>query len=297
MMKRLLAMSSALCILAASMCATVSAEESTKTCTIPRVPGGAIHVQDTVLDDLYRNFEMQEMVEQNLTYFSGSSEATTGKFWACYDAEYLYLYIDIADTGVIDYSNENPDQTWNRESIGVMMDFDYVREDAYEYNYADNGDLVCYYNLAGDFNDVGYHMYDPESGLGLYEMIMSSSVKDTGDGHVLYEVALPFPDDVKVEEGLKFGFEVIACNAEDGARNGVVSWSPEGSEMWHYTNCCGTAILGAEIAVEAEAETPVEDGAVADTPVSAPVTADAGIVAAAAVMAVAAGVVLSKKSR
>ncbi len=293
MLKRLSAMAGVLCILAATLCATVSAEdESTKTCTFPRVPDGSINVLDTQLDDLYENFEMQELVEQNLHAWPDALQTTTGKFWGCYDSEYVYLYIEITDTGVIDYTHEDPSQTWNRESIGVIFDFDYIREEEYEYNYADNGDRICYFNLAGDFNNVGYHMYAPDSGLGLYEIIQSSTVKDTGDGRVLYELALPFPDDVEVKEGLKFGFEICAPNADSGERNSVISWSPEGQDMWHWSRCCGTAFLGAEIAAEVEA--PAEGGA--DAPAeSTPVTADAGIVAAAAVMAVAAGVVLSKK--
>ena len=54
--------------------------------------------------------------------------------------------------------------------------------------------------------------------------------------------------------------------------------------------------LSTFVAPSLEVEEPVEDAPVEDAPAeSAPTTADAGIVAAAAVMAVAAGVVLSKK--
>jgi len=287
------------CLMLGAIAANVSAVESTKTLTIPRVPDGTINFADkTSMDEAYNLCEAQEMVEQNLAYFSSSPENSTGKFWAVYDSNYLYVYAEVKDE-VIDYSHEDPNQTWNRESIGVMLDFDYIREEEYEYNYATNGDRVAYLNFAGDFVAVTYHIYAndlPESDPyhGLYDLLKLQSVSDTGDGRILYEMALPFPEDFKVEEGAKFGFEILACNAEDGGRQGVVSWSPEGSEMWHYTDVCGTAILGAAAVEEAPADEPT-DAPAADT--TAPVTADAGIVAAAAVMAAAAGVVLSKKRR
>ena len=290
----------AACLLLGALAANVSAVESTKTVTVPRVPDGTINYADgATLDEAYLLCEEQAIAEQNLEYFSSSPENSHGRFWAVYDSEYLYVYVEMTDE-VIDYSHEDPNQTWNRESVGVMMDFDYIREEAYEYKYADNGDRVAYLNFAGDFVAVTYHIYandlaEDDPYYGLYDMLKLQSVADTGDGRILYEMALPFPDDFKPEEGAKFGFEICAPNAEDGTRQGCPSWSPEGSEMWHYTDVCGTAILGA-LAAEEEApadEAPVEDGAAT----TAPVTADAGIVAAAAVMAAAAGVVLSKKRR
>ena len=287
------------CLMLGALAANVSAVESTKTLTIPRVPDGTIKFADNAtMDEGYTLCPVQDIVEQNLDYFPNNPQNSTGKFWACYDSEYLYVYVEVKDD-VIDYSHEDPYQTWNRESVGVMLDFDYIREEAYEYNYATNGDRVAYLNFAGDFVAQTYHIYASDLADGdeykeLNGLLKLQSVKDTGDGRILYEMALPFPDDVKVEEGTKFGFEILATNAENGGRQGCISWSPEGSEMWHYTDVCGTAILGAAPAVEAPADDAVE--APADG-TEAPVTSDAGVVAAAAVMAAAAGVVLSKKRR
>lgn len=286
------------CLMLGALAANVSAVESTKTVTVPRVEDGSINFADSAARDAaYDLCEAQDIVEQNLEYFPNSPENSYGKFWACYDSEYMYVYVEMHDE-VIDYSHEDPNQTWNRESVGVMLDFDYIREEAYEYNYIDNGDRVAYLNFAGDFVAVTYHMYandlpDSDPNKGLYDMLKLQSVADTGDGRILYEMALPWPDDFDPKEGAKFGFEICAPNAEDGSRQGNVAWSPEGTEMWHYTDVCGTAILGAAPV----ADEPVVDEPAVDAPVDAPVTADAGIVAAAAVMAAAAGVVLSKKRR
>ena len=287
----------AACLLLGALAANVSAVESTKTITIPRVPDGTINYADGAsLDEAYLLCEEQAMVEQNLDDWTDSPENSTGKFWAVYDSEYLYVYVEVTDA-VIDYSHEDPEETWNRESVGIMIDFDYNRTEEYEYSYEDNGDRVAYLNFAGDFVAVTYHIYandleESDPYYGLYDMLKLQSVSDTGDGRILYEVALPFPDDFKPEEGAKFGFEIGAQNAEDGGRVGVVSWSPNGHQMYKYTDVCGTVVLGALAEEEAPAdEAPVEDGAAT----TAPVTADAGVVAAAAVMAAAAGVVLSTK--
>ena len=89
--------------------------------------------------------------------------------------------------------------------------------------------------------------------------------------------------------------------------NDVTAESPTATyAVWNMSQSMGAGswdgdlydyvVLGAELTVEEPVveEPAVEEPAV-DAPVEAPVTADAGIVAAAAVMAVAAGVVLSKK--
>ena len=71
---------------------------------------------------------------------------------------------------------------------------------------------------------------------------------------------------------------------------------------WQYTEGYCDLVLSDAVYVApveeapADAEAPAADGAaVVDAPAAAPKTADAGIVVAAAVMAIAAGVVLSKK--
>ncbi len=229
-----------------------------KTVTVPRISGGAVTV-DGERDALYDLCEPQAMTEQNLDYFSGSFEDSTGTFWALYDNGYIYLYVDIADED-IDYSNENPEQTWNRESIGVMFDFSYNRTPQYEYSYAGNGDKVCYINLSGDGVMVTYHMYDKDQNNGLFDQIEFKTVSpESGAGHILYEIACPIPEEIDVEEGGKFGLEVIATEALGGTRQGCVSWSPEGSEMWHYSDVLGTAIWGEKSGAEEEPE-PVSKG-------------------------------------
>jgi Domain of unknown function (DUF1083). len=268
------------------------AVESQKTMTIQRVADGSVII-DAVKDDIYNVATEQDMSEQNLTYFSSSPEDTTGKFITVYDSNYIYLYAEVSDSD-IDYSNADSSQTWNRESIGVMLDFSYNRSENYEYSYADNGDLVCYINLSGDGVLATYHMYASDAKTGLFDKISYKTISDDGKGKIIYEIAMPFPSEVKVAEKLKFGMEVLATNAEGGTRVGVISWSPDGSEMWHYSDVCGTALLGAPVTAETVAETAAETAApdtaapvVAETAAAAPQTGSNATIAVA-VMAIAA---------
>ena len=222
---------------------TAGEEVAGKTVTIPRIAEMGVNI-DGERDALYDLCAPQAMTEQNLDYFSGSLEDSTGTFWALYNSSYIYLYVDIADED-IDYSNGNPQETWNRESIGVMFDFSYNRTPQYEYNYANNGDKVCYINLSGDGVIVTYHMYAKEANNGLFDQIEYKTVSpESGSGHILYEIACPIPEEIDIEEGGKFGLEVIATEALGGSRLGCVSWSEAGSEMWHYSDVLGTAFWG-----------------------------------------------------
>ena len=254
-MKKLTALSLAVLLVFAALALTAYAEESKKTFTIPRVTDGVIRV-DAQMDDAYGECVEQAMTEQNLDYFENNPCDSTGVFRAVYDSSFIYVYVGVTDAN-IDYSHESPEQTWNRESIGVMFDFSYVRTPEYEYSYADNGDLVEYANLSGDDVLVTYHMIAEDE--PLYEKIQHSTISEKG-GHIYYEIALPIPEQVTPAEGGKFGFEVIACNAADGGRAGVVSWSPEGSEMWHYTDVLGTAVWGT-YSFENEASAPADEAA------------------------------------
>lgn len=205
---------------------------------ISKVDKGAIIV-DATKDALYG--AEQELVEQNLHAFSSSLMNSVGKFCAAYDDNYIYIYINIEDRD-IDYSNPEPEKTWLRESVGIIFDFDYRR--SYESKYENPAFNVCYINLSGDGHVVTYHKYEKEHVNGLYERIETKTVKQTNDGHILYELALPIPENVSRDSGTKFGFEICAPDASNGTRVGCLSWSEFGYDMYQFTDVCGTAIFG-----------------------------------------------------
>lgn len=315
MKKALIVVLSALLVSAMAIPALASDPESTNTANAVKVANDSITI-DAVKDDLYDTGAHITIAEQNLDYFPASLEDSNGEAWIVFDDNYIYVYVDIYDEE-IDYSNADPSQTWNRESIGICIDFDYNRSVDYEYSYADNGDHVAYVNLSGDGVLVTYHMYTVDA---LLNAVKFSTVSKTDDNHILYEVACPIPGEdygVSIVDGQKVGFEICAPNAYAGSRNGNISWSPSGTEMWHYLHVMGTLVLGGTSAATTEttettaaaetettvdeevptvdtteaaaetvetAETATETVATPATTTSAPQTFDAGIIAACAVI-------------
>jgi hypothetical protein len=286
-MKR--ALSLVLCILLTAVLAIPSfaIPASEKVVTVPYIDNGIIKI-DAVKDDIYSKAAVIELNEQNLAYFAGSPESTKGIAYAFYSDTAFYFYVEVTDPN-IDYSNETPEQTWNRDSIGIMLDFDYNRSEDYLYSYQDNGDMVGYVNLSGDGVQVNYHTY-------LDLDVRCATNKQTADGKIIYEVMAPISKK-GLKAGDKIGLEVLAVNAEGGTRVGCVSWSVDGSEMWHYSQVTGTAILGektveaAPAVIEDDASAAAEDNASAN-----PETSDASILFySLCLIAVAAGFVAVKK--
>ncbi|MBO5649747.1 MAG: hypothetical protein J6S76_07530 [Clostridia bacterium] len=283
------------CLMLGALAANTNAILSDKTATAPGVANGSINVADgTTLDAGYGTTSIP-LVEFN-DQRGYSDHETYGKFWTAFDADYLYVYVEVTDPD-IDYSGA---QDHMKDSVAILIDFDYNRTE--NYPYGDNpNNRVGYLNLTGQGSYVSYHIYNGEARpeyADLAAMVKYSAVADTGDGRILYEFALPFPDDFEVVEGAKFGLEVQINACGDQQRLGMTTWSYDGSNNWRWSDCAGTMILGAPyVEPDEPTDDPTDDPTdePTDEPTDTPVTADAGLVAAAALMAVAAGVVLSKK--
>ncbi len=235
-MKKFLVFLTVICIIATVIVPFGASADSKKQVTVPYLSGANIIV-DAEKDSAY-TMNGVTIKEQNLFRFPNSPQNSKGTFWLAYDKNFIYLYVDVEDSR-IDYSYPNKDETWRRESIGVILDFDYIRTTNYKYKGSEN---ICYVNLSGDNAMVTYHKY--QKGTALYNKITRYTVPDTGNGHILYELALPFPKDYKVQGGKKIGFEVSAINANNGDRVGHVSWSEQGSLMDERLDVIGTIVLG-----------------------------------------------------
>ncbi|MBO5649748.1 MAG: hypothetical protein J6S76_07535, partial [Clostridia bacterium] len=280
------------CLMLGALAANVNATPSTKTMTIPGVANGSINVTDTVADAGYADGAVMNIDIHQFHHYGAHPANATGKAWVVYDAEYVYAYVEITDAA-IDYSNADTSAVWERDSVGIMLDFDYNR--APDTKYGDNpNNKVGYLNLSGDGHYVSYHIYNgdarPEYASTAEKVTYSSIAND--NGVIKYEFALPFPPEFNAVEGAKFGFEIMINNAEDGARAGTTCWSEDGNNMWRYSDCIGTATLGAAyVEPEEPSDDPTDEPTdePSDEPTDTPVTADAGFVAAAALMAVAAG--------
>lgn len=281
------------CLLVASLASSVCADSQTSM-IVPRVADGSITI-DGVKDEIYSQCDTQAIAIQDLANFSANPEKHTGNFWACYDSNYFYMFVEATDKGEIDYTSEDTSNVVLREAVGIMLDFDYNRANEYAYSYADNKDRVGYINLSGDAYDATYHIYannleETDTYHDLYSKIEFLTIPETDDGHIIYELALPIPADQDLTVGTKIGLGVLVNDAAGGERVGQALWSPEGGDMWRWSDACGTAVLGELVVLEDENTAP----AVEDTTV-APATADLIVAPATAALLAAVGFVVSKK--
>lgn len=211
-----------------------------------------------------------------------------------YDANYVYVACETAaDQYVCDVDESNEGNMWAAHAIQLSLanidatDASERLETGYAISSLDNG---LYAVNWADAMGLGY---DPDDN-GDYTVVK------TGNS-LIYEMRVPVEafQEAGLAEGGKFLFSVIWAmgTSEDGASDLYVheqlgygiSGTPGKDPTGH-----ATITLGAKLEAPVVDE-PVDGGeAGTDAPVATP-TADAGIVAAAAVMAVAAGVVLSKK--
>lgn len=163
--------------------------------------------------------------EFNLEYWDSEPINKSAEVYLTYDKEYLYLYVEVADN-VIDSTG---DEVWKRDSVGVILDFNYIREKA-KYT----GDKIGYVNIACDNSFEYYHEYLQEP---YASMILYKSIVERSDSKYAIEMRLPFIEEF---DGGKIGFDVINTDCFNGERCGVRTWNIDGSQMYQYTHCTGT---------------------------------------------------------
>lgn len=254
---------------------------------------------DGVVDETWYNVPAihVDVVKENASAWFGDTSKVSGVDYATADAKVLWngsdtLYILYAVSDkVISLVGENP---WDRDSVEIFIDYS---------NDTDDPTVDVQARIMADGVNELSNQYIKECAWGEY-----------GSGFV-YEIAL---DVSEVSGGNYFGidFQYNDDAMGDGVRAVCLGWSDSTDrastdatvygqcELSETTLTDYLAAIAAElpeqdtandesVETDTSAGTPVETE---DAPVTtAPVTSDAGIVAAAAVMAVAAGVVLSKK--
>ena len=210
-----------------------------------------------------------------------------------YDAEYVYVACETAaDQYVCDVDEATKGNMWAAHAIQLSFanidatDSAERVELGYALSTLDNNLYAVSW-----FDPMGI-AYDPDDA-GDYTVVKNGNT-------VTYEMRVPFAafEEKALKEGDKFLGSVIWAmgTSEDGGSDAYVheqlgygvSGDPGKDPTGHATFTLGAA-LEAPVVEEPAVDAPAEGGA------TAPTTADAGIVAAAAVMAIAAGVVLSKK--
>ena len=210
-----------------------------------------------------------------------------------YDAEYVYVACETAaDQYVCDVDEATKGNMWAAHAIQLSFaNIDAtISEERVELGY-------CLSSLDNEMYSVSW--FDP-MGIGYNPDDNGDYIVVKNGNELVYEMRVPFAafEEKNLKEGDKFLGSVIWAmgTSEDGAADLYVheqlgygvSGDPGKDPTGHATFTLGAA-LEAPVVEEPAVDAPAEGGA------TAPTTADAGIVAAAAVMAIAAGVVLSKK--
>lgn len=227
-------------------------------------------------------------VKQNASAWYGDSSKVAGKDYATLNCRVLWngedtLYVLyeandklLARAGMF---------AWTCDSFELFLNLENTDDGTMEHIqiYADDG--VCAGSLL-EVPEIGYVAHEDED---LYVLELAVDISDTDfDAGNFIGIDFQYNDDA---EG-------------DGNRHVCLGWSDTvdkaSSDVSVYGQCELSATTVASLKAAAETEAPAteapETEAPASTP-SAPATADMGIVAATALLAVAAGAVLSAKKR
>jgi hypothetical protein len=273
-------------VILSSLAASVSASyDAAKVADVPKVPSADLITIDGNMDDaVWADAIKVEINQLNI----GSDTGAQGTAYMLWGDNTWYLFYDVTDADIVIPSEEmQQTQPWCTDSVEMFFDFGNEHADLVQQFRVDTTGWLSYYTEGGADS-----VYGPDAGVyfGDYAVTMDK------DGYNV-EVA------VNLEKwGLKEG-DAIGMQLQINDCTQASPTSPENvfnmaqsldAKSWD-ADLYDYVVLGAALEVPEEPadEAPAEDGAAAGT--TAPVTADAGIVAAAAVMAVAAGVVLSKK--
>ncbi len=271
-------------VVLASMATSVAASDIGESKgVVPKVPDGQITIDGELTESVWT-----EGIEVMIDLFNtGTEDDTHGiarMLWA--DGSW-YLYVQVYDAEVVvPEEDAQLNRPWESDSVEMFFDFGNEHAQLAQQFRVDCTGWQSYYEEGG-----ATYAYGPDA----EAFFDDSAVKMTSYG---YDIEMRINlDKYGLKEGDKIGLQLQINNQTEASKPAnynvynmassldAKSWDVD---MYDYIE------LGAELNIPEEV---VEDVPAADAPAaeSTPVTADAGIVAAAAVMAIAAGVVLSKK--
>jgi len=168
-----------------------------------------------------------------------NAEDCSGSFRVLYDAEYLYLLVDVNDEALVQDSDAA--QGWLDDRIEVFIDGDNSKDDAQD---GTNDYQYCFRWNHGVVETPVEWYRSPGSLVGVEYAVV------TTDSGYLFEIKLPWSTMIggPVQEGHVIGIDVMVGDDDDGGdRDGQISWHlPAGNP--HTPSMWGTALL-------AEAET------------------------------------------
>lgn len=283
-MKKIMTLGLALTLVAA-MAVTASAKQSYEAANATPVIDGQKDDAYTVATEIVLDHELAAMADSGFA---------TGLAYTAWDNDNLYVFIEVTDPVI---STEKAEAVWQSDSIEAYLDC--LNEEGNLITDVDAGQFTAGYLYIDDNLEV---TGDNWGGGGLHLDV----VKEKGKAHFIItdkgyncEMVIPWGDEFKPAVGAQVGFTVAICDDADNAPGREYQVFPDDdlTNAWQETTNYATLTLTDKTYVAPVEEVPAEEVPAEggeETPV-APTTADAGIVAAAALMAAAAGVVLSKK--
>lgn len=271
-------------VILSSLAASVSASaDGAKVADVPKVPSADLIKIDGNMDDAV----WADAVKVEINQFNvGTENDTHGTAYMLWGDGTWYLFYDVYDAEVVPPSEDmQNNQPWNTDSVEMFFDFGNEHADLVQQFRVDATGWLSYYTEGGA---------DSIYGPGANEYFGGYAVTMDKDGYNV-EVAVNL-EKWGLKEGDAIGLQLQINDMTAANESGTTAvWNMAqslGAGSWDADLYDYVVLGGAlEVPEEPAEEAPAED--VAGT--TAPTTADAGIVAAAAVMAVAAGVVLSKK--
>lgn len=270
-------------VILSSLAASVSAAaDAAKVADVPKVPSNDLIVIDGEMNDqVWADAVKVEINQLNM----GSEDGAQGTAYMLWGDNTWYIFYDVKDADIVPPS-ENMQQTspWSTDSVEMFFDFGNEHADLVQQFRVDTSGWLSYYTEGGADS-----IYGPEAGqfFGDYAVTMDK------DGYNV-EVAVNLEKwGLKEGDAIGMQLQINDCTTDspEACANVFNMEQSLGAKSWD-ADLYDYVVLGAALEVPEE---PAADEVVDAPADSAPTTADAGIVAAAAVMAVAAGVVLSKK--
>ena len=270
-------------VILSSLAASVSAAaDAAKVADVPKVPSNDLITIDGKMDDQVWADAVKVEINQ---YNTGDENGATATAYMLWGEGTWYIFYDVTDADIIVPDQAMQDsQPWNTDSVEMFFDFGNEHADLVQQFRVDVEGWLSYYTEGGADS-----CYGPEAGqyFGDYAVTMDAAGYNV-------EVAVNL-EKWGLKEGDAIGMQLQVNNCTQDSPTATASvFNMEqslGAKSWD-ADLYDYVVLGGALEVPEE---PAADETVDAPATTAPTTADAGIVAAAAVMAVAAGVVLSKK--
>ena len=271
-------------VILSSLAASVSASyDAAKVADVPKVPSADLITIDGKMDDAVWADAVKVEINQ---FNTGEENGTHGTAYMLWGDNTWYLFYDVSDAEIVPPAEDmQQNQPWNTDSVEMFFDFGNEHADLVQQFRVDCAGWLSYYTEGGA---------DSIYGPGANEFFGGYAVEMDAAGYNV-DVAVNLEKwGLKEGDAIGMQLQVNDCTTDSPTATASVfnmaqsldakSWD---ADLYDYV------VLGGALEVPEE---PAEDAPVEDAPAAtAPTTADAGIVAAAAVMAIAAGVVLSKK--